>query len=47
MELSNVLIFLKQLREAPGRASPSFPISSIEMPDSVSTISPKLLLLYV
>ena len=39
--------FLKQWREAPGTGNPSFPISSAEMPDTVSAISLKLLLLYV
>ena len=46
-ELLNVLLFWKQWREAPGTESPSLPISRAEMPDIVSAISPKLLLLYV
>ena len=47
MDLSNVLLFLKQWREAPETGSPSFPISSVEMLVSVSMISPKLPLIYV
>ena len=46
-ELSNVLIFCKQWREAPRTGSPSLPISSAEMPDTSSTESMKLVLLYV
>ena len=47
MDLSIVLIFLKQWREAPGIGSPSFPISSTEIPDIVSAVSPKLLLVCI
>ena len=47
MYLYNVLIFLKQWREAPGTGSPSFPISSAEMSVTVSVISPQLLPLCV
>ena len=47
MELSNVLLFLKQWRKALGIGSPSFPISSTEIPVTDSIISPKLQLLYV
>ena len=46
-ELSNVLLFWEQRREAPGTGSPSFPISSTKMPVIVSEVSPKLMLLYV
>ena len=45
--MSNVLIFGKQLMEAPRTGSPSLPISSPEMYDIVSAVSPKLLLLCV
>ena len=47
MQLSNVLLFQKQWREAPETGSPSFPISSTEMPVTVSAISSKLLLLCI
>ena len=46
-ELSNVLRFFKQCREAPRIGSPSFPISFTKMPNTVFVISPKLLLLCV
>ena len=47
MELSNVLLFWKQWREAPETGIPSFPISSTEMSDNFSTVSSKLIFLYV
>ena len=47
MELSNVLLFWKQWREAPGTRSPNFSISSAEMPITVFVISMKLWLLCV
>ena len=47
VELSNVLLFWKQWREAPRTRSPSFPISSAEMSVIVSMISLNLILLYV
>ena len=37
----------KQWREAPGIGSPSLPISSVEIPDTVSAVCMKLLLLCV
>ena len=46
-ELSNELLFSKSWREAPRTGSPSLPISSAEMPDTVSAVSLKVLLLYV
>ena len=46
-DLSNVLIFWKWWREAPGTGSLSLPISSAEMPDTISAVSLKLLLLCV
>ena len=46
-DLSNVLLFLKQWREAPGTGSPSLPISFIEIPDIGSAVSLKVLLLCV
>ena len=39
MELSNVLLFWKQWREAPGTGSPNFLISSAEMSVTVFVIS--------
>ena len=45
MELSNVLLFLKQWREAPRTGRPNFPISSAEMPVIVSVISLKQMIL--
>ena len=47
MELSNVLLFLKQWREAPGTGSPTFPISFAEIFVTVSVISPIFIILYV
>ena len=38
-DLSNVLLFQKQWREAPRTRSPSFPICYAEMPDTVSAVS--------
>ena len=46
-ELSNILIFLKQWREAPETGSPSFPISSTEIHDIVSMVYTKVLLLFI
>ena len=45
--LSNVLLFWKQWREAPGTGSPSFPISSTEIPYIISAVSLKVMLLYI
>ena len=47
MDLSNVRLFQKQWREAPKTGSPSFSISSIEMTDIASAISPKVRILKV
>ena len=44
-EMSNVLLFLKQWREALGTKSPNFPIFSTEIPYSVYVVSLNILLL--
>ena len=46
-ELSNVLLFWKQWREALGTGSPSFPISSAKMTDIDSVVSSKFRILKV
>ena len=46
-ELSNVLLFLKQWWEAPRTVSPSFPISSVEMYEIDSAVSPKFRIITV
>ena len=46
-ELSNVLLFLKRWREALGTGSPSFPNSSSKIPNIISKLSLKVLLLCV